>query len=193
MNGKKKIVIPSEEEIAELTGEPRTAETAPDKAFGENAPGEDAPDASPEVNAWREKYLRARAELQNYQKRSEKDRTDSIRYANAGLVKALLPVLDDLERVVSSGTEHTADGTAIRDGVRITLDNFTKALRDVGVVPIEAEGQVFDPEVHEALMEQPSPEHDDRRVLQEVARGYRLLDRVIRPAKVIVSRPVEEQ
>ena len=108
---------------------------------------------------------------------------------DSGLAKALLPILDDLERIIESGREHPDNAEAVVDGVKLTLDNLLKALSDFQVSRIDAAGQPFDPEVHEAMMEQPSPEHPERTVLQELSKGYRLHDRVIRPSKVIVSKP----
>ena len=144
-----------------------------------------------EVAEWKEKCLRAKAELVNYQRRAEKDRAEGLKYANASFIRALLPVIDDLERVMASGAAHPENAQAILDGGRLTLENFLKILRDFRVEVIKADGEPFDPEVHEAMMEQPSPDHPTRTVLQEVAKGYRLFDRVLRPAKVIVSKAVE--
>lgn len=142
----------------------------------------------PAENEWKEIALRARAELSNYQKRAEKERAESVRYANGNLLKALLPVLDNLERVVQ--TEVQAEGTpqTLVDGVELTLDMLQKVLRDHDVEPIAAEGQPFDPHVHEAMMVRPS-DHAEQTVLQEVGKGYKLHERILRPARVIVSKP----
>ena len=208
---KKKIVIPTEEDVARFGGGPAPAEkpTSPDGApTGEAAsqPAEEAPAgaeapaageaASPEaqsaeIEQWKEKFLRAKAELLNYQRRAEKDRAESLRYANAGLVKALLPVLDDLERVVAAAAEHKSDPDALADGVKLTLENCLKILNGFGIEPIEALGKPFDPSQHEAMMQQPSDEYAEPTVLTEMVKGYRLHDRVVRPSRVIVSKPAE--
>lgn len=191
----KKVVIPSEEEVAKYAGDGATgqkaAESAPPAAEQESESSMAAGTAQPQSaeNEWKDLALRARAELSNYQKRAEKDRADSIRYANAGLVKALLPVLDNLERVVQTGTEGSGSPQALVDGAKLTLDLFNKVLREYNVEPIASGGQPFDPQVHEAMMERPS-DHAERTVLQEVAKGYKLHDRVLRPARVIVSKPM---
>lgn len=202
---KQKIVIPSQDEMAQFGGE-SARENGPSEERGpaprdETSPAsEDAPEAAAaagttestsEAEQWKDKFLRAKAELVNYQRRSEKERAEAIRFAHGGLVRALLAIIDNLERVVATGKEHPADTKGVVDGVSLTLDNFMKVLRDHGVSVIEAEGRPFDPEVHEAMMQQPSDEHAEPTVLQELARGYRLHDRVLRPAKVIVSRPTE--
>jgi molecular chaperone GrpE len=183
------VVIPSAEEVAQYGGDAGgpADENSAAEAAQTDTPANTA-EASPKESDWREIALRARAELSNYQKRSEKDRADSIRYANAGILKSLLPVIDNLERVIQTAAAAEGSSQALRDGVKLTLDQFQKLLRDYQVETITAEGQPFDPQVHEAMMERPS-DHAERTVLQELAKGYRLHDRVLRPAKVIVSKP----
>ena len=193
---KKKIVLPPEDEVTEYASDsPRgdEATSRPASANGEARSEQPEEEAArrPEADDFKEKFLRAKADLVNYQRRAEKHRADSLRYANARLVQALLPILDDLERVVGSGSESAGSVETVVDGVKLTLDNFLKVLRDFSVSRIEAQGQVFDPAVHEAMMQQDSTEHAEPTVLQEVVKGYQLYDRVLRPARVIVSKPPE--
>jgi molecular chaperone GrpE len=202
---KKKIVIPSEEDVTRFGGESGSAQSPaeqPDDSRPDEQAASDsarpAPDAdvSPdilkaEMEQWKDKCLRARAEMANYQRRVEKDRVEALRYANASLAKSLLPILDDLERIVAAAAGHKSDPDALVGGAKLTLENFTKVLKDFGVQPIEATGKPFDPNQHDALMQQPSSEHAEPTVLTEVAKGYRLHDRVLRPARVIVSKPAE--
>ncbi|HOB75219.1 MAG TPA: nucleotide exchange factor GrpE [Phycisphaerae bacterium] len=188
-----KVVIPTEEEVARYGGNQAGGAGDGEPAGAEPAQAEtteSAPEVrSPEVE-WKEIALRARAELSNYQKRAEKDRAEAIRYANGGLVKDLLPVLDDLERVIQSAEETPeASAKAVVEGVKLILDMFRKVLRQYNVEAIPAEGELFDPQVHEAMMERPS-DHAERVVLQELSKGYKLHDRVLRPSKVIVSKPM---
>jgi len=199
----KKIVVATEDEVAQYADKPsekddtrsspsgasEVASTESGQVSGEAASGEIGEPS--EAEQWKEKFLRAKAELANYQRRVGKDHAESLRYANATLLRALLPILDDLERVIESGSNHQDSAEAILGGVKLTLDNFMKVLRDAHVERIESEGKPFDPKVHEAMLEQPSPEHSERTVLQEVAKGYRLYERVLRPAKVIVSKAVD--
>ncbi len=183
---KKKIGISNEEDFSEFAGAQAAGQpVAPDRSADAAQTEGQAPPLS-EAEEWKDKCLRARAELLNFQRRSEKDRSDALRYANAGLVKSLLPVLDDLERVIESTSAD--EGGHLLEGVRLTRDNFTKVLQEAHVETISAAGQPFDPRIHEALMQQPSADHPPGTVLQEVARGYKLYDRVLRPAKVIVSK-----
>jgi molecular chaperone GrpE len=208
---KKKIAIPSEEEVArfgggsqpESAGGPQAAQPSQESATppadqsppGAATPAEEAP-ASPEtlraeLELWKDKCLRAKAEMANYQRRVEKERSDSVRYAHATFATALLPVLDDLERLMTAATEHKNDPDALADGVRLTLDGFLKVLKEFRVERIEAAGKTFDPSQHEAIMQQPSAEHAEPTVLTETSKGYRLHDRILRPARVIVSKPAD--
>ena len=209
---KKKIAIPSEEEVARFGGGPPPPESTGGQPAAEPSPGSATPAAdqagadtgqpaaeaaaSPEalkaeLEQWRDRFLRAKAELSNYQRRAEKDRADYLRYANAGLAKALLPILDDLERVIAAAAEHKNDPDVLTGGVKLMLDNFLKVFKDFGVQAIDAVGKPFDPSQHEAMMQQPSAEHAEPTVLTEAGKGYRLHDRVLRPARVIVSKPAE--
>jgi len=142
------------------------------------------------IEALEDSLLRAKADYQNLQRRMQTERSDAIRFANADLMRALLPVLDDFERSLHAA-ETTADPAAFVEGIRLIYENFRKALTDHGLEPIEALKQPFDPGVHEALMQQPSDEHPPGTVLEEVTPGYKLRDRVIRPTRVIVARAPE--
>lgn len=191
-----KVVIPSAEEVAQYGGKSDAAGTGErgsevDVEVGQPEPAGTPGETSSTESDWKDIALRARAELSNYQKRMEKDRSDALRYANASLVKALLPVLDNLERVIQTASDAPGSIQALVDGVKLTLDLFEKILREYHVEAIAGEGQPFDPQVHEAMMERPS-DHPERVVLQEVSKGYKLHDRVLRPSKVIVSKPMAE-
>jgi len=180
-------------EDAQASALPAEAEACPQGAgvSAGAAPGAaGGPDLAAEVQEWKDKFLRAKADLANYQRRSEKERAEALRYANAGLIRSLLPVLDNLERVIASAEEDPGNGAALLEGVKLTLESFFKVLQEANVQRIEAEGMPFDPQVHEAMMEQPSADHSERTVLKEALKGYRLHDRVLRPSRVIVSKPV---
>ncbi len=139
-----------------------------------------------EVDELRDKNLRLMAELQNQQKRAQRESQEAQRFAEAELARALLVVLDDLERA-QEAARNTQDAQAVAAGVRLVSEHFLKVLRDHHVAPIEAVGRPFDPAFHEALLQLPSSEQAAGTVLQEVARGYTLHERVLRPTRVIVS------
>jgi molecular chaperone GrpE len=133
----------------------------------------------------RDEYLdtlrRLKAELENLRKRQEKERARLARLASEGLVRELLPVLDNFERALEAGGD-------IREGVRATYEQLVAVLGREGLTPVVSDGQNFDPEVHEAVMSQPSEEHEEGTILQTFERGYVLKGRPIRPAKVVVAK-----
>ncbi len=133
----------------------------------------------------RDEYLdsmrRMKAEMENSRKRQERERARNVQLASENLVRELLPVVDNLERALE------AEGD-IHEGVRATRDQLLAALEREGLVPLVSDGESFDPAVHEAIMGQPSDEHEEDTVIQTLERGYVLNGRPIRPAKVIVAR-----
>lgn len=139
-----------------------------------------------EVEELRDKNLRLVAETQNLQKRALREKQEALRYAESEFARELLVVLDDLERTQESAKTAT-DVKSVADGVRIVYENFLKVLRQHEIEPIDALGKPFDPTYHEALMQQPSDKHPAGTVMQEMARGYTMHQRVIRPSRVVVS------
>lgn len=140
-----------------------------------------------EVRLLQDRLLRMAAELENTRKRLEREKADGILYANESLLRELLPSVDNLERAIEHG-ENEADFQGLLEGVRMTLKGFLGALAKFGCTPFEAVGKEFDPNFHEALMQQESDEYPQRAVIRELQRGYVLNDRLLRPASVIVSK-----
>jgi molecular chaperone GrpE len=138
-----------------------------------------------------DRLLRAAAELENYKKRVAKEKSDLIRYGNEELLKALLPVIDNLERALEHATGK-GNEEGIRGGVEMTLQQFLQILQRFGVTPIAAEGERFDPTRHEAVMEQASDVYAPGHVISELEKGYLLNDRLVRPAKVVVAKALED-
>ncbi len=128
--------------------------------------------------------LRLRAEFENYRKRASRELVEARERAQGDLLGELLPVLDNLERALDAA-EHHQEGKVL-DGVRLTRNQFVDLLARIGVQEIEGLGTVFDPAVHDAILVQPS-EHEEGQVAVVLERGYRQGDRVLRPARVIVS------
>jgi molecular chaperone GrpE len=135
----------------------------------------------------RDEYLdalqRLKAEFDNYRKRTARDQQSFAARASEALVKELLPVLDDLERALEAAEQH--EEAKLEDGVRLVYRSLFQALRKQGLEEIETDGR-FDPHVHEALLTQPS-EAEEGSVIDVLQKGYRLGDRVLRPARVVVS------
>jgi molecular chaperone GrpE len=140
----------------------------------------------------RDEYLdalqRLKAEFDNYRKRMAREQADLVTRANERLVKELLPVLDDLGRALVAAEEH--EEAALEEGVKLVHRSFGDLLRREGLVEIETDGR-FDPHVHEALLSQPS-EAEEGSVTEVVQKGYKLGDRVLRPARVVVAAPLPE-
>lgn len=134
----------------------------------------------------KDRLLRTAAEFDNFKKRSEREYVNLIANANAELISDLLPVVDDLERFQQS-TEG-AQVENLRKAVELIYRNMMKVLSQYGVKPIESVGQPFDPEKHEALMQVESGEHPSGMVVEEHIKGYEMNERVLRHAKVIVSK-----
>lgn len=135
-----------------------------------------------------ERYLRLAADFENFRRRKNQELLDRARYASEDAARALLPVLDNLRRAV----EHAPEGGTeeILNGLQLVVREFETALADLGVTPIEADGQPFDPALHEALGGEDSDAVDVDTVAAELQRGYRLHDRVLRPSLVRVAHPV---
>lgn len=194
---RKKKKEKSQTDTAQMTGldePPETAAEAPEAAEAERVEEKLTPEQ--EIEKLRDENLRLVAELRNVTQRAQREKQEALRYAEADFARELLIVLDDLERTQESA--RTASKVqAVADGVRIVYEHFLKVLRGKQIEPIEALGKPFDPHWHEAMMQQPSDEHPAGTVMQEVARGYKMRDRVIRPAKVVVSSgpltPAEKQ
>jgi molecular chaperone GrpE len=136
----------------------------------------------------RDEYLndlkRVAADFENYRKRVARDQEGLVARAHERLVKELLPVLDDLERALEAAAQH--EEAKLEEGVRLVHRELVEALAREGLVEVETDGQ-FDPHVHEALVSQPS-EQEDGSVIEVLQKGYRLGDRVLRPARVVVSQ-----
>ena len=131
---------------------------------------------------------RVAADFDNYRKRALRDQEALVARAHERLVKELLPVLDDLERALEAAEEH--EEAKLEEGVRLVHRELRDAFTKEGLVEIETDGE-FDPHVHEALLTQPSDEGDGT-ILQVIQKGYRLGDRVLRPARVVVSQGAQE-
>ena len=141
-----------------------------------------------EVERERDEYLndlkRVAADFENYRKRVARDQEGLVACAHERLVKELLPVLDDLERALEAAAQH--EEAKLEEGVRLVHRELVEALAREGLVEVDTDGQ-FDPHVHEALVSQPS-EQEDGSVIEVLQKGYRLGDRVLRPARVVVSQ-----
>jgi len=157
----------------------------PDPAVVENDP---LAELEADVMKWRELAVRTAADLDNFRKRSAREREDAIRYANQGLLEDLLPVVDNFEMGMQAASQDKSSMIYIgMDMVRRQLNDFLGAQ---GVTEIPAEGVMFDPNVHEAVAQEPGAE--EGRILRVHRRGFMLRDRLLRPATVVVAKSALE-
>ena len=177
----------------EVNGEEKQEETAEPEGSGEaEASGEeDAPDpleaAIRESEAYKDRWIRLAAEFDNYKKRRTREFDALVQSASENLIRDLLPVLDSVARALEHRADGEEDSDGFKQGVTMIMEEFPKVLQRRGLSEIEAAGQPFNPNYHEALMQMASEDHAEGVVMAVVERGYRLADKVIRPAKVVVS------
>ncbi len=134
----------------------------------------------------RDRWLRSVAELENFKKRSLQERSKLLKYKDEDLLRELLPVVDNLERALSNSPKDDMENP-LTQGVQMVLRMFAEALKKYGVTEIEALGKSFDPQFHEAIAQEPSANGPSNLVTRELEKGYMYKDRLLRPAKVIVS------
>lgn len=139
-----------------------------------------------------DRFLRMAAELENYKKRAAKEKEEYIKYAHEDLIKAILPFVDNLERAVNHA-EKVVDSGVLVEGVRLTLQQLLSTLSRFGLSTFDSVGQPFDPTRHEAMLIVETDQHEPDHVVEEFQKGYFLYDRLIRPAMVSVSKPIQKE
>ena len=136
-----------------------------------------------------DKFLRAAADLENYRKRAAREKEETVRYQGEQMVTALLPVLDNMDRALSSAQEHGSEHSGLVEGLEQIHAQFERVLKDFGLEAVAAAaGDTFDPRLHEAISHEPSAEQPEGAILQQLQRGYKLGNRLLRPARVRVSK-----
>lgn len=136
-----------------------------------------------------ERLLRTTADFDNFKKRTAREKQDAIRYANESLLEKLLPVLDNFEMAIAATQSSSAEGLkSLQDGVAMIHTQLKTVLIDNGLEEIDATGKPFDPNFHEAVSQQESKEVAEGIVLQQLRKGYKLRDRLLRPATVVVAK-----
>jgi len=131
-----------------------------------------------------DRFLRERADLENYRKRANREKEELLNYGTKSLIEEILPVVDNLERALA----HADDGSsAVVEGIRMTHSMLVSALKKFGVTPLETAGAQFDPAFHQAMTQIPTDQQPPNTVIDEFQKGYMLKDRLLRPAMVSVS------
>lgn len=187
--GKKRIPINGQDAAASTADADGAHETAQDTPAGASEAGAAAFEAAMEEltrerDTLADSLLRLRAEFDNYRRRAARELIEARERSQAELLNDMLPVLDNLDRALDAAEHH--DEGKVLGGVRMTRDLFADLLRRVGVEEIDGEDTPFDPQVHDAILMQPSDKADGT-VIAVLERGYRQGERVLRPARVIVS------
>ena len=178
------------------------SDSASEKASVDSAFAEDnaqAENAEPTVESLQaeladaeKRVLLAHADLENFRRRNRREMQDQLRYASLGLMNDVLESVDNLQRAVES-YEKDANGDGLVEGVKLVAQQINTVLQNNGCKKIEAVGQTFDPNLHQALQMQPSEEHEANIVMMDLRPGFQLHDRVIRPSQVFVSTGPENK
>ena len=171
------VTDPAKAAAAESTGSPN------------NQPAEeDDPMAGlqADLDRFRDLAMRSQADFENYKKRCAREKEDAIKYANSSLLERLLPIIDNFELGLSAARGE-GDQSPIYSGMSLVLKQMNDFLADNGAQPIEAVGQKFDPNLHEAIAHEPSDKIPENQIIRQTRRGYRYKDRLLRPSSVVVS------
>ena len=135
-----------------------------------------------------ERLLRTAADAENFKKRLQREKEEQTRYANESFIRELLPVIDNLERALDHSQSQSKQGSLL-EGLNMTLKGFTDTLAKFGCTAVEAVGEPFDPNYHEAVAQEETADHESNIVVRELQKGYILKDRLLRPAMVVVAKP----
>ncbi len=155
-------------------------------ACEENQPDSDEPSLEDELAAEKDRLLRLRAEMENLRNRTAREVNDERRYGALPLLRDLLPTTDNIDRAIEAA-EQSNEAASLLEGFKLVKQQLTTIFEQHGCKPIDALGQPFDPQIHEAILQQPSDEQPANHVLLVTQVGYLLHDRVVRPAQVIIS------
>ncbi len=134
------------------------------------------------------RFLRVSAEFENYKKRATREMNDFRKFANESFIKAMLPVVDNLDRAIESSSNQENTNISVVEGVNMTLKEILKVFEEFRVKRFESLGKTFDPNFHQAVQQEETDEHPDNTVLRELQKGYMIHDRLLRPAMVVVSK-----
>ena len=179
--------------MSEATEAPETEDDIPNDAATEAAVEESQEALDPmqkleaEANEWKDRALRNQAELENYRKRAAREKMDAIRYANGSLLSDLLPILDNFDMGLTAAKQESPD-SIITQGMSMVLKQMQDFLDSQGMKRVDADGKVFDPNVHEAVSQEFSDDVPEGNVIAVLRNGYHLSDRLLRAATVVVSK-----
>lgn len=179
----------TEEQAAAEAATHTEAESAPvaEEAAGSSPEAAELEAARKQAEENQERYLRVQADFDNFRRRSRQEKEDFARYASSMLVEQLLPVLDNFERAIAASRD-TSDFESLLKGIDMIQRQLNQVLEQEGLKPMEAVGQPFNPEFHQAIMQVESEEHEEGIVVEELQKGYQFKEKVLRPAMVKVAK-----
>jgi molecular chaperone GrpE len=191
-----KTEVPKDElnELGEPVDSPvQESETAAEHPLTEGQVRELQAEAA-KADEYRDQLLRTAADLDNYKKRAAREKQEAIKFANESLLGKLIPVLDNFDMALAAvsnaqgGTDQGASADSLQQGVSMIQQQLRQALAEAGLEEIDAAGQPFDPNYHEAVSQQESGEVPEGHVVQQLRKGFKLRERLLRPATVIVAK-----
>ncbi|PID39959.1 MAG: nucleotide exchange factor GrpE [Proteobacteria bacterium] len=194
MAKKKKIVIEEENESTAPDASADVTDGGEENSRNQNAGDlqadleEKLAAARADADEQKDRMLRMAAELDNFKKRAAREQDELRKYANEGLIRQLLCVVDNLERAIASASGDSENDRSVVDGVAMTLKEIMKILEKHHVSPINALGEAFDPVFHQAMSQEECDDRPPNTVVQEYQKGYLIHDRLLRPAMVVVSK-----
>jgi molecular chaperone GrpE len=168
--------------------EPRPNEEAPTGSAPDGSDGNEDPTASlqADLDRFRDLALRSQADFDNYKKRAMREKEEAIKYANSSLLERLIAIVDNFELGLSAA-KNEGEKSPVYSGMSMVWKQLTDFLAENGLQPIDAEGEKFDPNLHEAIAHEPNDEVPEGNVVRQMRRGYKLKDRLLRPSTVVVS------
>jgi molecular chaperone GrpE len=141
-----------------------------------------------ELMQMKDQYLRARADMENYRRRMQREKEETVKFANEGILKEILPVMDNLDRAIAHARAHEEQGSSLLDGIELIQRQMHKVLEKYHVAPIDALNCPFDSACHEAMGQCERDDCPPNTVVEEMQRGYMLNERLLRPSMVMVSK-----
>lgn len=191
MKKKNKIETEAEDQVSGSAGDEKTETSEQsenkEKETVEDPSKDETEDTIKELQEFKDKYLRLYSEFENFRKRTNKEKLELISTANERLILELLPVVDDFERAEKS-MDGATEVQAVKDGVNLIKEKLEKILESKGLKAIEAKGKDFDSDFHEGITQIPAPEESLKgKIVDEVEKGYKLGDKVIRYSKVVIG------
>lgn len=173
--------------VENVNGEETAADQAAETATAADGDSKELQDAKALADENYQRYLRAQADFDNFRRRTLKEKEDLAKFASMKLVSDLVPVLDNFERAIAANTADSASDSFAK-GVDMIYRQFLGVLEQEGLAAMNAVGQPFNPELHQAVMQVESDEYEEGTVVEELQKGYTLKERVLRPAMVKVSK-----